>query len=85
MNNNWRPNWKNEEEYPDLEKTSMVQWAWEFLRRNKSYLEDYDKLNLELNQIGWVAIALSQKRSDSEEETNEQGERLIDLSLIDTT
>ena len=40
----WRPNWKNEAEYPDAEKTSTTQWAWEFLRRNPEYKEDYEKL-----------------------------------------
>ena len=40
----WRPNWKNEAEYPDVEKTSTTQWAWEFLRRNLEYAEDYEKI-----------------------------------------
>jgi len=41
----WRPNWKNPDEYPDPTKTSDIQWAWEFLRRNKDYQKDYQNRN----------------------------------------
>ena len=34
---NWRPDWRNESMYPDPEKTTRLQWAWEFLRRNPEY------------------------------------------------
>lgn len=39
----WRPDWKNEAEYPDDKKTSGEQFAWEFLRRNPEYQKDYEK------------------------------------------
>jgi hypothetical protein len=33
----WPPDWTNPTQYPDPKNTSAVQWAWEFLRRNKAY------------------------------------------------
>lgn len=33
----WRPNWKNADEYPAFESTTKDQWAWEFLRRNTAF------------------------------------------------
>lgn len=38
---NWRPDWRDPEQYPDPHTTSMLQWAWEFLRRNPEYQTDY--------------------------------------------
>ncbi len=37
-----RSNWKNPASYKDLEKISLNQWAWEFLRRNPKYIEDWE-------------------------------------------
>lgn len=34
-------NWENLNEYPHPKETSREQWAWEFLRRNPNYQEDY--------------------------------------------
>ncbi len=47
MNNNsdWRPDWTIDTHYPD-ESASMKKWAWEFLRRNKSYQSDYGKIGI---------------------------------------
>ena len=39
----WRPDWRDPEQYPDHEKTSPKQWAWEFLRRNLGYQALYDE------------------------------------------
>ena len=39
------PNWQNPKDYPDKACTTMRQWAWEFLRRNKQYQEDYRELS----------------------------------------
>lgn len=39
----WRPDWRDPEQYPDPESTSMLQWAWEFLRRNPEYQKDYER------------------------------------------
>lgn len=36
--------WKNESLYPKVQELSRKQWAWEFLRRNKDYQFDYDRL-----------------------------------------
>lgn len=38
---NWNPNWQNEYEYPNPDKALIIQWAWEFLRRNSNYQNDY--------------------------------------------
>lgn len=37
----WIPNWRDPKQYPDSAKTSMHQWAWEFLRRNPEYVNDF--------------------------------------------
>ncbi|MGV7222666.1 MAG: transcriptional regulator domain-containing protein [Nitrospinales bacterium] len=34
-------NWEIPKEYPDPKNTEPVQWAWEFLRRNPEYHNDY--------------------------------------------
>lgn len=34
--------WRIEKEYPPVEGTLLSRWHWEFLRRNKTYQEDYD-------------------------------------------
>lgn len=38
------PDWRDKSAYPDPEKTSANQWAWEFLRRNLEYQSDYKTL-----------------------------------------
>jgi hypothetical protein len=35
------PNWKDEAAYPITKDTKPTRWAWEFLRRNKSYQADW--------------------------------------------
>lgn len=37
-----KPNWKKEEEYPEKKGVSMHRWAWEFLRRNQEYRENWE-------------------------------------------
>lgn len=37
------PNWKDEAAYPITKDTKPIRWAWEFLRRNKSYQADWQK------------------------------------------
>jgi hypothetical protein len=39
----WRPDWKKKSAYPHHKKTTVEQWAWEFLRRNPEYQDDYQK------------------------------------------
>ncbi len=38
----WLPNWRDDGAYPDTAVTSREQWAWEFLRRNPAYQNDYE-------------------------------------------
>ena len=37
----WVPDWREPNQYPNHKDTSLVQWAWEFLRRNPEYQKDY--------------------------------------------
>ncbi len=37
------PNWKDVNAYPNEKDTGPIWWAWEFLRRNKAYQEDWQK------------------------------------------
>ncbi len=34
-------NWRNPEEYQSMKNYSLEKWAWEFLRRNPKYVEDW--------------------------------------------
>ncbi len=36
------PNWKNKAEYAWLEGVSKTEWAWQFLKRNSEYREDFE-------------------------------------------
>lgn len=37
----WLPDWKDSDSYPQPDNTSLNAWAWEFLRRNPDYQQDY--------------------------------------------
>ncbi|TAN48690.1 MAG: hypothetical protein EPN21_14275 [Methylococcaceae bacterium] len=37
------PDWRAAEDYPNVNDTTLLQWAWEFFRRNKSYRNDYNE------------------------------------------
>ena len=37
-----RLDWKNPQPYPDAQSTDSAMWAWEFLRRNRHYVRDFD-------------------------------------------
>jgi hypothetical protein len=37
------PSWKDEAAYPITKDTKPARWAWEFLRRNKSYQTDWQR------------------------------------------
>jgi hypothetical protein len=37
LGGNWHPDWKKGDSYPDPIKTSPLEWAWQFLRRNLEY------------------------------------------------
>lgn len=36
-----KPNWRNADDYPRPDDASPAEWAWEFLRRNTGYIEDW--------------------------------------------
>jgi hypothetical protein len=38
------PNWKNENDYAYTTSLTPAGWAFEFLRRNKEYQKDYNRL-----------------------------------------
>lgn len=38
-------NWRNAEEYEYTKSLSVLQWAWEFLRRNHLYIKDWTEFN----------------------------------------
>lgn len=44
------PDWTDKSQYPEPEKFSLSQWAWEFLRRNPKYQFDFATLELETDQ-----------------------------------
>lgn len=37
-----RLNWENPQLYPDAQSTDSAMWAWEFLRRNRHYVRDFN-------------------------------------------
>jgi len=41
----WLPDWRDRSQYPDPKSASREQWAWEFLRRNKEYQEQWRNLS----------------------------------------
>ena len=43
MKPNWLPDWRDKDQYPDPHKTSEVEWAWEFLRRNPEYQKMWEQ------------------------------------------
>ncbi len=57
----WLPDWTCQEEYPDQNYTSSRQWAWEFLRRNPHYRNDYYLLTKVSNE-GLFPFSFSLKR-----------------------
>ena len=55
----WLPDPRKPEEYPDPETTSLRQWAWEFLRRNPQYQEDYERFKDVLSVPAEVCLKYS--------------------------
>lgn len=78
----WRPNWRNEAEYPDPEKTTLGKWAWEFLRRNKNYHADYLDLTSELQKIGFTEVDKTGIRNAAEREIFTKGCMLCDEMIV---
>ena len=64
--NNWRPAWTKAAGYPDIKNTSMREWAWEFLRRNPEYQKDYQKLEDELEFIGFKKQRIEHEKAINE-------------------
>lgn len=38
------PNWKEPEDYASMNSLNLNQWAWEFLKRNRKYIEAWKRL-----------------------------------------
>lgn len=49
-----RPNWKDESAYREIEKTSLLSIAWEFLRRNPAYQADWLKYAEQVRQLAAI-------------------------------
>ena len=45
--------WRNPEDYSFTEKLDLAGWAWEFLRRNRTYREEFDAEVTKLQQFGY--------------------------------
>ena len=73
---NWteHPDWKNPEHYAHLKAAKPQEWAWEFLRRNPEYREDWQKLDALKQDFGpkWVyqtnAVVYQPAKLDNEDE-----------------
>jgi hypothetical protein len=63
------PDWRDASQYPDPKKVTPSRWAWEFLRRNKSYQADWARY-----------AALVQKVADKHPETK----AYVDYLLVRT-
>lgn len=64
-NYSWLPDWKIEKEYAYLREASLSQFAWEFLRRNKFYVNFRSELKNEYsNELLIKAKKLSLKKSN---------------------
>ena len=41
----WLPDWRNTDEYPKPAELGREHWAWQFLRRNEQYQNDWESLS----------------------------------------
>lgn len=48
----WLPDWRDVSQYPVPDTTEPRQWAWEFLRRNAEYQNDFEKSDSEPHKYG---------------------------------
>lgn len=48
--------WRKPEEYADPDSINPKQWAWEFLRRNPQYQNDFNKFRREIESDGFPII-----------------------------
>jgi hypothetical protein len=51
------PNWRKPEQYPSTDEASNIEFAWEFLRRNPNYQNEYSKFKSE-----WIDTLDQQKK-----------------------
>lgn len=40
----WIPDWTQKDQYPDPDKMTREDWAWEFLRRNENYQKTWERV-----------------------------------------
>lgn len=67
MNNqNWRPDWHDVSQY-NFENALPVQYAWEFLRRNPAYLQDFESLVTLFNQKDGICNPRAERYEDAVE------------------
>lgn len=59
----WRPDWLDESAYDFLSGASWEMWAWQFLRRNSAYQDDWDSFvtDCHLRRIDNCLTPLSKK------------------------
>jgi len=82
----WRPDWKDLNNYPNPETTSFNQWAWEFLRRNSEYEISYKRFVADIpiveagkNSIFWKDVP----KSLHQEYSQVRSKFYLNLCLID--
>lgn len=51
---NWLPDWMDQTKYPDDQKASPREWAWEFLRRNAKYQQLWRELAKLPTPLGFI-------------------------------
>lgn len=60
----WLPDWRDAENYPAGENVPMERWAWEFLRRNPDYQQDFARAS---QMPGLDGLEAFQSRKDFSE------------------
>ena len=55
----WLPDWRDPSQYPDPKKASGEQWAWEFLRRNPKYQQEYQLAKEAGDKKTWESLTES--------------------------
>lgn len=45
-----KPNWKEPKDYDSMNNLTLSQWAWEFLKRNRKYIEKWKMLTKDLSE-----------------------------------
>ena len=62
----WIPDYRKPEEYPDPDKVTYRQLAWEFLRRNPDFIKCCDQIDFDIFKAARVSFAASRLFTDEE-------------------